>query len=262
MTRKPIGEVAQEDVLVRSARRCALCFGLDGSLERVRGQLAHIDGDHANSIAENLAYLCLPHHDEYDSRTSQSKGITERELRNYRNRLYDAILQGLHHPARDRGSAVRADYLEHDRRAFQAGDELLPETYLRDFLRHVGVDHSYRTERLGRISQVVYLLQTESARFLLSDILPPLDELLARLEDVQDFLATHFFPYPMVQKERYEAGTRCCLYPDHNLDRGGGGTIEERMFYDRHAKELGIVLEAAREAYAEYRRTVKRTLAI
>jgi hypothetical protein len=33
-------------------------------------------------------YLCFDHHDEYDGRSSQSKGLTEGEVREYRNRLY------------------------------------------------------------------------------------------------------------------------------------------------------------------------------
>jgi hypothetical protein len=37
---------------------------------------------------ENLVWLCLEHHDEFDSHTSQSKGLTPEEVRAYRDRLY------------------------------------------------------------------------------------------------------------------------------------------------------------------------------
>lgn len=84
--KKPTDNTAT-DILVRSKRRCALCFGLHGDLSIKDGQLAHIDRDPSNSSAENLCFLCLPHHNSYDTRFSQSKGLTEAELRYYKKRL-------------------------------------------------------------------------------------------------------------------------------------------------------------------------------
>jgi hypothetical protein len=54
------------EVLVRSRRRCALCFGLERRDAVVKGR------------------LCLDHHDQFDSRTSQSKGLTIPELVRHR----------------------------------------------------------------------------------------------------------------------------------------------------------------------------------
>lgn len=88
--KKPIQEVETE-ILVRSRRRCALCFGLRGDLEEKRGQMAHVDRNPTNSAVENLCYLCLEHHDLYDSGHSQSKGFTPAELRHYREALYTHI---------------------------------------------------------------------------------------------------------------------------------------------------------------------------
>ena len=87
--RKAISQDIQAAVLVLSRRRCALCYGLEGDLEQKRGQIAHVSHDSSNAALENLAFLCLTHHDAYDSRTSQSKGYTESELRHYRQKLYD-----------------------------------------------------------------------------------------------------------------------------------------------------------------------------
>jgi hypothetical protein len=77
-------------VLMASARRCALCFGFNGDLTRKKGQIAHIDQSASNPDERNLVYLCTDHHDEYDSTTSQTKGITEAELRAYILRM-DAL---------------------------------------------------------------------------------------------------------------------------------------------------------------------------
>jgi hypothetical protein len=58
-----------------------------------KGQIAHLDQNPANFKLDNLAWLCLEHHDEYDSTTSQSKGLTIREVKRYRNDLYTCIEQ-------------------------------------------------------------------------------------------------------------------------------------------------------------------------
>jgi hypothetical protein len=55
------------------------------------GQLAHLDQDRKNHSIENLAWLCLFHHDQYDSRSSQSKGLTIAEVKAHRTRLYDLV---------------------------------------------------------------------------------------------------------------------------------------------------------------------------
>lgn len=93
--RKKTPERTEADVLVASRRRCALCFGLYGDLDQKRGQIAHVDRDPANASFENLAFLCLPHHDEYDSRTSQSKRFTPEELIEYRRQLYARLGDGV-----------------------------------------------------------------------------------------------------------------------------------------------------------------------
>lgn len=85
--RKPIPSVIETQVLVLSRRRCALCFGLMVDLTEKAGQICHIDQNSSNNSLENLVYLCLPHHDAYDSRRSQSKGYTDAELKYYRKGL-------------------------------------------------------------------------------------------------------------------------------------------------------------------------------
>jgi hypothetical protein len=58
-------------------------------LETVRrGHIAHLNRDSSDSKFDNLVFLCLVHHDEYDSKPSQSKGFSVSEVREYRDRLY------------------------------------------------------------------------------------------------------------------------------------------------------------------------------
>ena len=86
--RVSIPKEAETAVLLLSRRRCAFCFGLDNDVTRKEGQLAHINRKRNDNRQENLAFVCLPHHDEYDTKRSQSKGLTPGELRRYVTRLY------------------------------------------------------------------------------------------------------------------------------------------------------------------------------
>ena len=90
MTRTPrpkLPAAIETAVLTRSRRRCCLCVYLDDNDVVRRGQVAHLNRERTDNRFENLVWLCLEHHDEYDSRTSQSKGLTEAEVRHYRDGL-------------------------------------------------------------------------------------------------------------------------------------------------------------------------------
>jgi hypothetical protein len=87
-SRRKLSAAIEVAVVTRSRRRCALCFGLLGDVEVKRGQIAHVDRGRTNDAEDKLAFLCLPHHDEYDTTPSQSKRFTPDELRKYRDGLY------------------------------------------------------------------------------------------------------------------------------------------------------------------------------
>jgi hypothetical protein len=87
--RKRISRSAEVKILVQSRRRCCICFGLHRDDTLKRGQIVHLDKNPNNNSPVNLAYLCLEHHDEFDGKTSLSKGITPREVKKYRDELYD-----------------------------------------------------------------------------------------------------------------------------------------------------------------------------
>lgn len=91
MSRKATPTSDEILVLTNSRRKCCICYGLHNDLSVKRGQIAHIDRNHSNSTFENLAWMCLEHHDLYDSRTSQSKGFKPREIIFYRDALYKFV---------------------------------------------------------------------------------------------------------------------------------------------------------------------------
>ena len=90
-TRKKTSIDVETEVLHKSARRCCICFGLNNDFSEKSGQIAHLDRSNSNSKLDNLAFLCLEHHDKYDTRTSQSKGWTIGEAKKYRSNLYLAV---------------------------------------------------------------------------------------------------------------------------------------------------------------------------
>ncbi|MFA5444658.1 MAG: hypothetical protein WC262_06760 [Bacteroidales bacterium] len=92
MTRKPININIETAVLVESRRRCCICYGLNRDLNVKAGQIAHLDKDNSNNSYDNLAFLCFEHHDQYDSKTSQSKNFTIKEVKRYRDELKENFL--------------------------------------------------------------------------------------------------------------------------------------------------------------------------
>lgn len=88
MSRKPIPPTIQAEVVIKSRRRCALCVYLDGNANERPGQIAHINGNRDDNRLDNLVWLCLEHHDKFDSKTSQTKNYTSLEVRTYRDKLY------------------------------------------------------------------------------------------------------------------------------------------------------------------------------
>ena len=81
MSRKAVSEKIQAGILCKCRRRCALCFGLDNDFSEKKGQIAHIDRDNTNNNEENLVFLCLDHHNLYDSKFKQTKKLTKKNLK-------------------------------------------------------------------------------------------------------------------------------------------------------------------------------------
>src|SRR6266852_5233645 len=86
--RTQIPKPVETQVLLASGRRCCLCVFLESRESVRKGQIAHLNRNPKDPRFENLVFLCLDHHDEYDGKTSQAKGLTPDEVRAYRDSLY------------------------------------------------------------------------------------------------------------------------------------------------------------------------------
>lgn len=93
--RRKIPRSVEADILDRSRRRCAICYALNSDSAEKKGQIAHLDHDASNNDPDNLLFLCLEHHDQYDSTTSQSKNLSTAEVIRFRERLYRWVERNL-----------------------------------------------------------------------------------------------------------------------------------------------------------------------
>ena len=107
MKRRRTPPKTEAGVLIKCARRCALCFGLSHDLTEKHGQIVHLDQDALNYGDDNLAFLCVTHHSLFDSRTSQHNNYTIHEVKTMRAALHDAISRK-EHTARPPQSAPAA----------------------------------------------------------------------------------------------------------------------------------------------------------
>ena len=108
MSRKRIPPKVEAEVLAVCRRRCCICFGLNRDTDIKFGQIAHLDHNPSNNDLDNLAFLCLQHHDQYDTQTSQSKGLKKREVRIYRTELHGVIDKAWKKPVELAGVQVRS----------------------------------------------------------------------------------------------------------------------------------------------------------
>ena len=91
MSRQPIPKQTETQLLLNCRRRCAICFGLHRDNRVKQGQLAHLNQKHNDHAIENLCFLCFDHHDQYDSKTSQSKKLTLAEVKAFKAELEQHI---------------------------------------------------------------------------------------------------------------------------------------------------------------------------
>jgi hypothetical protein len=79
------------EVLQRCKRHCCMCYGLNGTLKVVDGQIAHLGRDPSSIAIEDLAYLCLECHKKYDTINNRVLSFRAKEILFYRASLYKAL---------------------------------------------------------------------------------------------------------------------------------------------------------------------------
>ena len=258
MVRRRIPRAVEHAILKASARRCALCYGLNRDVTEKRGQIAHINHDPSDAREDNLAFLCFDHHDAYDSTGKQSKSITPAELLAYRAELVEAIKQGAHALVAT-GQELSANERAHDESLFREADAILPEATLRGFLYTLASGNEYEAYGVRPVDSFLRLSDLAGKQFIVPSLRVSHQRCAATLGELRAFLSRHFFVYPMNQRER---NLRYCLYPEHNIDRGGDGSAASMAHYEEHRDALEDLVDQVEEAYKAYREAVRKDLAL
>jgi hypothetical protein len=142
--RTKVPPAIETELLLCSARRCCLCLGLRFDADEKAGQVAHLDGDPNNHNLDNLAWLCLYHHDSFDGRTSQSKGLTIGEVKAHRARLYEIVAARSQSSASDATSSIRSD---------ERNEEVLRVVHRYEFISDSQVD-ALKQEIITRLQKI------------------------------------------------------------------------------------------------------------
>lgn len=258
--RAHISAAILDEVLIKSARRCALCFGLHGTLEWERqGQIAHVNRDSSDAAFNNLAFLCIAHHDVYDSTPRQSRGWTPGELLYHRDRLYAAIDAGQHHGADPVFVRVQTDpaMIAHEREMFRRADAVLNEKNLMEqlgVLRGVG---QYTDEFRESLYAFLQHFDLESNSYVSQELQRPTSMMLLSLIALVRLMDTAFETENVGASDYADYVVRPELNPETWSANDEEGDAATYAFF-RH--EIHRLAEEASDAYREYRRTVKRML--
>jgi hypothetical protein len=249
---------SEQAVLRTSARWCALCFCLNGDSEAKKGQLAHIDRRRSNTDSDNLAYLCLDHHDQYDTRSHASRGFSPRELRRCKHELEAAVAAGIHRwkPS----STGFGPVVDHDKRMFATSDRIMSERPLADMLAGLRDDHSYHERQLGILVEFCRHFALSGHQFADERIASRLRPLIQALTRLKRFLELNFPVFP--ENQSCDSNTRYCLHPDMNVDRGFPVSPHDRVLYRTYARRLERLVEGAWSNYRRYRQAVKVELLV
>jgi hypothetical protein len=192
--RKSIPQATQVGILVESRRRCALCFHLDDDLSVKDGQLAHIDRNRDNDAEDNLVFLCLVHHNQYDTRPSQSKGWLPAELAEIKRRFRQAIAEDRH--LRNRAAAIAAGR-ETDRKALDDLVQTMSDTRTMDFMRDADFGGwSFHWRELNALDEYVQFTRGAEREFIDRDLEALRQKFIAEYEAFRPLLPRYTAPTP------------------------------------------------------------------
>jgi len=189
--RKSITSTVETSVLTKSARRCALCYHLDGNLTEKLGQIAHLDGDRSNADESNLAFMCLAHHSLFDSKTSQHKNYTIHEVKVARTKLYRLVHQGKHLV-----QAVRTPHTPNDtdKKVFDDLMQVLPSNGAIKFVREKDFGNSFVLDEIEEIHIFLESRNGPDHEFLDAKLEKARQKLREACSEFTWILATNTFP--------------------------------------------------------------------
>lgn len=208
------------------------------------GQLAHIDRNRANNAEDNLVFLCLVHHNQYDTKPSQSKAWLPAELAEIKIRYQQAIAEDRHI---SHGSAAVTAGRETDRKALNDLVQAMSNSGTMDFLRDVDFGGwSFHWRELHALDEYVQFPRGAEREFIDRDLEALRQKFVAEYAAFRPPLPRYTAPTPWTPTYR----TVPVEWRDTQPKR-----------YARTAKRLRTAADQVCAAYDELVRTAREKLA-
>jgi hypothetical protein len=164
MPHKPFSDSVEISVLTKCKRRCALCYGLNNDDGEKRGQLAHIDRNGENIEENNAAFLCLEHHELYDSTSRQAKGYKPGELKRHQETLLVYVLTLKNEPSASANGIRPTVGLDlYDRRLLIYK---VARQFVRDVFEHLKPDLQLILKFVADTDEALFLFDPALAEYL------------------------------------------------------------------------------------------------
>lgn len=170
--------------------------------------------------------------------------------------IYHLLNTGLYEVALSVTSKTTLEKKElHDKSIFSQLNEIIDEDALAHILSRLRSDHSLYRDSDQSIRNFVIKAMSSSNSFVCKDINDKTKLLCESLTKFVHFVDEHFDLYPYNQTtDNY----RMCLAPQLNCDRAG--SWDDSAAYGQLSNEMEAAIKAIKDAYRDWRNTVKEIL--
>ena len=151
---------------------------------------------------------------------------------------------------------LKPEQREHDKKVFLAGDEILNERNLRDYLDETASLHAYRAGFLSKAEKLRRFFEQTSNHYLDAAINKKVEAFIKNLDGCTNFFAGKFEPAKQ-SIEITDDNFRFIAYTKLHSHLGVGNPE-----FDEFVKNLESCLDEVAKTYDEYRRLVKQKLII
>lgn len=157
-----------------------------------------------------------------------------------------------------KGVLQKIPYRRHDVDIFKRWDAIMNEQDLTNFLYGLEAGHSFRDSQSSKLEKFLWFFSYQSNRYVSRKLYDLAERLCNALTELGEFLWDKVYDIPLP----HDAGdTKMGLYPYFDIVvRNRQDAKKWREQYDRYVAELYKLVEAARQAYQDYRVHIRETL--
>lgn len=148
---------------------------------------------------------------------------------------------------------------DHDKNLFINGEEILNEDFLILITDKLISEESTNISQLDKLEDFLDFYEKTSNDYINDNIENYKEKLIEALDNLTDFIHCNFDKYPYNQTE---TDFRICMNPKVNTDRAGDLTTENFNEHQRLKHLLDEKIDDLLEAYAIFRKVIKKILYI